>query len=220
MPGPRIIIADDHPLVREALAHAVTRAQADAQVIHADSLATARAELDAGARPALVLLDLQMTDSKGLAGLLLLRGLYPDTPVAVVSACEDASVMRRALNCGARAYIPKSTPLAEMSEALRSALDGVVWSPATPEPTAEAQDEAAPSDPATRLARLTPAQLRVLVGLMEGRLNKQIAYDMNISEATVKAHVTAVFRKLGVRNRTQAVIAAKALEHADDPTRA
>lgn len=199
-----ILIADDHPLMRAALREAAGRASPGAVVVEAGSLGEARVAARAQRRVSLVLLDLMMSDSRGLAGLLVLRADHPDVPVVVVSAAEDADTAARAIDCGASGFIPKSSAPETIVQALRAVLDGDIWTP-YPAPAAGRADLAA------RFATLTPAQLRVLIGLMDGRLNKQIAWDMGISEATVKAHVTAVFRKLHVQNRTQAVIAARTL---------
>ncbi|MFZ5609084.1 MAG: response regulator transcription factor [Pseudomonadota bacterium] len=206
-----IVIADDHPLVRSALKEAVRRVAPEAEIVEAQSVNEARQVLaDKGAR--LLLLDLHMSDSDGFAGLVAFRQDFPALPVIVVSAHEELETVNRAMAFGASGYVPKSLAMPRIAEAINAVLAGDIWTP-----LAGAQPEYAPPDGAVledvdRLASLTPAQLRVLVGLSLGRLNKQIAYDMGISEATVKAHVTAVFRKLGVINRTQAVLAAKALQ--------
>lgn len=202
-----LLIVDDHPLVRDALAQAA-RAVGPVETRTASSLADARAAIDA-APPDAVALDLRMDDVDGLEGLITLRGLYPDLPVLVVSAYDDPMLVKRAKACGAAGYVSKAMGLSEMTAAIAGALSGAAWSGLAPPAEGEEAPVEGADAMAQRLATLTPAQHRVLVGLMEGRLNKQIAYDMDISEATVKAHVTAVFRKLGVRNRTQAVLAAK-----------
>jgi DNA-binding NarL/FixJ family response regulator len=158
-----------------------------------------------------VLLDLNMPGAHGFSGLVFMRGQYPGLPVVVVSGSEDLQVMRRAIDYGASGFIPKSAPLPEIVNAIQSVLDGDVWLPSgVAEKLERMQGEA--SDFSERLATLTPQQFRVLGMLAEGMLNKQIAYDLDVSEATVKAHITAVFRKLGVRNRTQAVIAIQQME--------
>lgn len=199
----RIVIADDHPLFRAALASAVTRAAPEAAIVECAALTEARAALSAGPTD-LLLLDLKLSDCEGFAGLLAARAEFPSVPVVVVSASEDAATVRRALAFGASSFIPKSAGLPEMIEAIQAVLTGETWTPSTAE--AEEQD-----DMEARIAALTPSQLRILVGLRQGRLNKQIAYDLGVTEATIKAHLTGVFRKLGVQNRTQAVIAARTL---------
>lgn len=197
-----ILIVDDHPLVRDALRQAAAQAVPDAALRACGSLKDAEAGLAADGPADLVMLDLKLPDAGGLAGLMLLHKNAAARRILVVSASDSEDTIRRARVHGAAGYASKSAPLAELVERIRAVLDDRGWegAPALEEPQPnEATD-------------LTPAQLRVLIGLAEGRLNKQIAYDMSISEATVKAHVTAVFRKLGVRNRTQAVIAAQALQ--------
>jgi len=198
----RIVIADDHPLFRAALRSAVDKAAPGAEVVECASLAEAKAAMVAGPVD-LLLLDLKLSDSEGMAGLAAVRAEQPTVPVAVVSASEDAPVVRHALGLGAAGFIPKSSSLPQMVEAIAAILAGDSWAPDVPE---------ADDDLAGRVASLTPSQLRILEGLKAGRLNKQIAFDLGVSEATIKAHLTSVFRKLGVHNRTQAVILAKSLD--------
>ncbi|ANC54868.1 MAG: DNA-binding NarL/FixJ family response regulator [Brevundimonas sp.] len=200
----RIVVADDHPLFRAALRSAVDKAAPGAEVVECASLAEARAAMVAGAVD-LLLLDLKLSDSEGMAGLAAVRAEQPTVPVVVVSASEDAPVVRHALGLGAAGFIPKSSSLPQMVEAIAAILAGDSWAPDVPE---------ADNDLAGRVASLTPSQLRILEGLKAGRLNKQIAFDLGVSEATIKAHLTSVFRKLGVHNRTQAVILAKSLDPA------
>lgn len=196
-----VIVADDHPLVREALAQALRQALAGAEVIGAASLHEARAELERLDSVDLLILDIDMPGMDGFAGLAAVRAQYPAVPVAIVSSTRDPAVMRRAIEFGAAAFVPKSAALETISSALQAVLDGEVWLPP------EADDVPAPSDDfAKSAAELTPQQSRVLALLAQGKLNKQIAYELSVSEATVKAHVTAILKKLGVRSRTQAVI--------------
>lgn len=204
-PMNRIVLADDHPLFRAALAAAVARVAPDRAVVETSSLEETATALAAGAAE-LVCLDLHMEDSSGFIGLAELRRAYPNTPIVVISASTAPGVAARALEFGASGFIPKTSGMDTLCEALSAVLDGEVWAPEDEGPEA---DEAA--EAAAKLAQLTPAQLKVMQGLAAGRLNKQIAYDMGISEATVKAHVTAIFRKLEVINRTQAVLVAQAL---------
>ena len=201
----RIVIADDHPLFRAALVEAIRRISPEIAVREVDSLAATRQTLAAdGAN--LVCLDLQMGDSAGFLGLTELRREFPSIPIVIVSASEAPSVAQRAIEFGASGFIPKTTDLTTICEALEAVREGEVWLPETAD-----TDEDESVDHAARLATLTPAQLRVLEGLAAGQLNKQIAHEMDISIATVKAHVTAIFRKLGVINRTQAVLMAQSL---------
>ena len=202
----RILLADDHPLFRAALAAAVTRVAPDRAILETSSLAETAAALKAG--PAeLVCLDLHMEDSSGFIGLAELRKAHPGVPVVVISASQSPGVAARALEFGASGFIPKTAGMETLCDALAAVLEGEVW---LPDGADEEDGEAV--EAAAKIAQLTPAQMRVLSGLAEGRLNKQIAYDMGISEATVKAHVTAIFRKLDVINRTQAVLVAQALQ--------
>ena len=191
---PTILIADDHPLFRAALRAAATAAVADATIVEAADLATALAGLEA-----------EPDADRGLTGLAAMRAQFPGVAVLVVSAHDDAAVVRRVLDHGAAGFIPKSAPPEQIAEAIRSVLACGRWVPAQ----LSAAVSAAPGDPqdaqlARRLSRLTGQQFRVLGLLAEGRLNKQIADTLGIQERTVKAHVSAIFEKLGVRNRTQA----------------
>jgi len=198
----RIIIADDHPLFRNALAHAVSKVWPEAAIIEASSAAEARAALTEGAAEAL-LLDLHMADSTGLSVLMDLRQDYPALPIVIVSASEEPRVAAAAAQLGAAGFIPKSSSLDAMREGLSAVRDGDGWFP---------EAGAAEDDDLARIASLTPAQRRILAAIRQGLLNKQIAYELAISEATVKAHITAILRKLGVNSRTQAVLLAAKLE--------
>jgi len=201
----QVLIADDHPLMRSALAHALTQAFAGVEIIEAARYDDLQAAL-AGAAPDLVLLDLHMPGMSGFIGLMMLRSEHPEIPVIIVSASEDAATVQRAIDYGASGFVPKSAPLGQVAEAIRAVLDGEIWLPAT----AGAADDAAAAM-ADRAVNLTPQQLRVLLGIAEGKLNKQIAWDMAISEQTVKDHVSVILRKLGASNRTQAILLASQL---------
>lgn len=201
----RIVIADDHPLFREALVSAVRKARPNAEVEECSSFAEADAAL-ARAPVDLLMLDLKLSDVEGMTGLNLVRTNHPAVPVAVVSASEEPHTVRRAMAVGAAGFIPKSSSLDTMVEAIGQILEGETWAPDVGE--AEAQE----ADLQNRIASLTPSQLRILEGLKAGRLNKQIAYDLGVTEATIKAHLTSVFRKLGVQNRTQAVILSQQID--------
>jgi len=210
---PTILIADDHPLFRAALRAAATAAVADATVVEAADLATALAKLEAEPDMDLALLDLHMPDSRGLTGLAAVRAQYPGVAVLVVSAHDDAAVVRRALDHGAAGFIPKSTPPDEIGAAIRNVLACGSWIP----PRLSAAVKTTRSNPqdaamAARLMSLSAQQFRVLGLLAEGRLNKQIADALGIGERTVKAHVSAIFEKLGVRNRTQAGVLLRQLD--------
>jgi DNA-binding NarL/FixJ family response regulator len=201
-----ILIADDHPLFREALRGAVQRILPDATLHEADSVDALYGLVEAHADADLLLMDLNMPGAHGFSALVHLRALHPQLPVVVVSAREEPAVMRRALDHGALGFIPKSADSETIGEAVGQVLDGERWAPpaAAAAPAMDRDEQAV----AQRLRELTPQQFRVLQMLGEGRLNKQIAWDLGVSEATIKAHVTAVLRKLGVNNRTQAVLMA------------
>ena len=201
----RIIIVDDHPLFRGALAQALGAAIKGAEIAEAGSLDELTARLAAGRDTDLVLLDLAMPGVQGLSGLLFLRAQHPEIPVVIVSASEDHGTIRRALEFGASGYVPKSLPVDQIRAAVAAVLGGEIWCPANVDRQAAGDPEA--TELANRLSSLTPQQVRVLMMLGEGLLNKQIAYKLGVSEATIKAHVSAILQKLGVDSRTQAVIA-------------
>lgn len=206
----KVIIADDHPLFRAALKQAVLQAVPGVDVVEADSLSAVQAAAEQHADADLILLDIHMPGAHGFSGLVFLRGQHPSIPVIVVSGSEEPHVMKRAMDYGASGFIPKSSPLETIAEAITLVLQGEEW---LPQEISEGMDELPEEDYqfASALASLTPQQFRVLTMLTEGLLNKQIAYELNVSEATIKAHVTAILRKLGVHSRTQAVIAAQRL---------
>lgn len=202
----KLLIADDHPLFRVAISHALQAILAGHAPIEASSLRTLEEAVRAHADLDLVLLDLHMPGARGFSSLVFLRGERPDVPVVVISSNDHPRTIRRAQQFGAAGFIPKATPVARMLEAVQTVLDGGVWFP----PLAEKSEE--DERLAARLAQLTPQQVRVLMCLADGLLNKQIAYELGVSEATVKAHVSAILQKLGVESRTQAVIAASRIE--------
>lgn len=207
----KILIADDHPLVRDALRSAVGFACSVDQVFEADRLDDVAEVLRTHGPLDLVLLDVHMPGMNGLAGLTMLRGCFPATPIIIVSASEDHRLMREAIQVGAVGFIPKSTPRDMFAAALRRVLGGEVYVPEainTPLPADDPDDpdDGESAEHARRLASLTAQQLRVLDMLGTGKLNKEIAFDLNITETTVKAHVSAILQKLKVYSRTQAVV--------------
>jgi DNA-binding NarL/FixJ family response regulator len=205
-----ILIADDHPLFRDALKRAVTQAVPDAILFDADSVAALQNLIETHPDAELLLLDLQMPGANGFSALAHVRGQQPGLPVVVVSAQEDVRVIRRAIGHGASGYIPKSASVDTIVTAVRRVLDGDVWLPPHIAGAAAALDSAE-STAAARVAELTPQQFRVLGMIAEGLLNKQIAYELTVSEATIKAHMTAIMRKLHVSNRTQVALLAQHL---------
>ena len=210
MADARILIVDDHPLFREALRNALGTAKTRLDISEAGSLDALISHLARDDSCDLVLLDLRMPGVQGLSGLIYLRSQYPNIPVVIVSASEEPGIMRKSLHLGASGFIPKSSGAATIIEAVETVLAGGVWAPPWTESEPPADSEAATI--AERVASLTAQQIRVLLMLKEGLLNKQIAHALNVSEATVKAHVSAILLKLGMASRTQAVIAASKLE--------
>ncbi len=206
----RVLIADDHPLIRGALKNAVAGISPAQHVVEAGTLEEVTAQLEIDASVDLLLLDLNMPGMKGFSGLSYLRSQYPAVPIMVVSATTDRVTMRRCIDFGASGFLPKTLDLDAMRVAMRVVLSGGHWTP--PEVDLAAPADAETADLVRRLSSLTPQQMRVLMMLSEGLLNKQIAYELNVSEATVKAHVSAILTKLGVESRTQAVIAASRIE--------
>jgi DNA-binding NarL/FixJ family response regulator len=201
-----LVIADDHPLFRDALRQAVASVIPAAKIDEAGSFEDLTTLLERGAEADLILLDLSMPGISGFSGLIYLRAQYPAIPVVIVSATDDGATIRRSLDFGASGFIPKRFGVDTLRDAILKIMAGDIWVPAD-------TDLSAAVDPdmtrlRDRLVTLTPQQVRVLMMLSEGLLNKQIAYELGVSEATIKAHVSAILQKLGVESRTQAVIAA------------
>ncbi|MBU3024021.1 response regulator transcription factor [Aestuariibacter sp. A3R04] len=205
-----LLIADDHPLYRDALRGALSLTLPDLVLREAGDLNTTvdileKEDID------LLLLDLHMPGSNDLFGLLHIRKLYPELPVAVVSGTEDAGIISKIVSVGALGFIPKTASSGDIANAVQSILDGDIWLPESVSEKIEEVDDSF-SQLADRIASLTPSQYKVLCYMRDGLLNKQIGYNLDIAEATVKAHVTAIFKKLGINNRTQAVLIASQLE--------
>jgi DNA-binding NarL/FixJ family response regulator len=209
----KLIVADDHPLFRNALIHAISNTFVTKATIETDSFEATCEALQEHSDADLLLLDLHMPGNCGFLGLIQLRKQYPVLPIVVISASDDLDVIKRVMAFGASAFIPKSAHPAEIGKALSAVIDGELWVPPAIRNQVMTQQQHQPDlDLASKVAELTPQQYKVLFYLTEGWLNKQIAYDLHISEATVKAHITAIFRKLGVTNRTQVVIQAQRLQ--------
>jgi DNA-binding NarL/FixJ family response regulator len=210
MPAYRVIIVDDHPLFRAALKQALSGAFKGIKLDEAGTLDAVTERLDRDSDVDLVLLDLKMPGVQGLSGLMFLRAQYPAVPIAIVSASDEPHIIRRALDLGASGFIPKSLAVEDMRKAIAAILEGGVWAPEGLGPGTAPDSEG--DALAQRIATLTPQQMRVLMMLKEGLLNKQIAFQLGVSEATVKAHVSAILQKLDVSSRTQAVIAASRID--------
>ncbi len=204
----KIIIADDHPLFRGALKQALARPLGEDEIpptiLEAGDFRDAVNLVSQNTDADLILLDLSMPGTSGFSGLVSLRSQYAGIPVVIVSATDDPGSIRRAMELGASGFIPKSSAMDIIREAVASVMAGNVWTPPNLDLGVESDPDVA--DLIARLSSLTPQQARVLTMLGEGLLNKQIAYELGVSEATIKAHVSAVLQKLGVDSRTQAVI--------------
>ena len=206
----RFVIADDHPLFRGALKEAVGHQFSGARVFEAGGFEDLQTLLEREGDIDLVLLDLAMPGVRGFSGLLYLRAQFPGVPVVIVSATEEADVIRRCMEFGASGFLPKTLGIDTMRTAISRVLEGGVWTPPDIDLTTGPDDDT--RDLVTKLSTLTPQQVRVLMMLSGGLLNKQIAYELGVSEATVKAHVSAILQKLGVDSRTQAVIIASKID--------
>ena len=207
----RLLIADDHPLFREALQGALANHLQDLHIVEAESLESTLDVLNKDDDIDLLLLDLHMPGSGDLYGLIRIREDFPLLPVAIISGTEDPAVIGRCIGFGALGFIPKSMPSQQIAEAISVILDGDEWVPEGLRAQIQSLSQA-DIELADKVATLTPQQYRVLFHVHEGLLNKQIAYQLGITEATVKAHMTAIFRKLDVYSRTQAVLIAERLQ--------
>lgn len=211
----RIVIGDDHPLVQAALRTALSTALPDLDIVACQSLdevlvvlSTRPDEID------LVLWDLNMPGIQGFTGLFMMLAQFPTVPVAIISAKQDATTIRRAIAYGASGYIPKSLSLPAMADAVTRILAGEIWMP--PNIGGRGSLQSSDLELASRLASLSAQQLRILSMIVGGKLNKQIANDLNIAEQTVKGHVSVILRKLGVGSRTQAAVLAERLSGGGD----
>ena len=205
-----VIVADDHPLFRTAIKEALEAEQGETRFLEANSFESLQKLVDEQQEVDLVLLDLHMPGVSGFAGLVYLCKRYPSVPVVIISANEDPVVIQRALQHGAAGFIPKSSSIETITTAIAAVLMGEIWSPETTASNLPGNN-VSEVELAERMSKLTPQQFKVLMMMSQGLLNKQIAYELGVSEATIKAHVTAIMNKLGVKNRTQAVLAASQL---------
>jgi DNA-binding NarL/FixJ family response regulator len=210
----KILIVDDHPLFREALSSVVQQSFDHATILEASTIQETVAVIESQSDIDLIMLDLNLPGTSGFGGLLTLRTQFPKQPIVVISGTHDQRIIDEALSYGVVGFIPKSVPKSMLREAIDEILAGGVFTPPSYRKVGEQEQESSggDSDTAKRLASLTPQQFRVLQMLSEGKLNKQIAYELNVGETTVKAHVSAILRKLNVYSRTQAVIKARMME--------
>ena len=209
----RAIIADDHPIFRAAIKQALGETL-ESDVLEASTFAQLESQLKQNPQLELVFLDLSMPGNEGLTSLTLLRSQFPDVLVVIVSANENANIIRQAMALGASAYIPKSVPLPEWASAVETVLAGDNWLPEGLVDLTETDQDVV--NFARSLESLTPQQLKVLKAIADGRLNKQIAFDLGVQETTIKQHVSEILRKLHCVNRTQAGILFRQMLSASD----
>lgn len=205
-PSHRVIVADDHPLFREALVGRVRRLLPSAGIAEVADLPALQAALAGQDDIDLLLLDLNMPGAEGLSALVHARALAPGTAVVVVSAMDDPAVMDRAMGLGAAGFLSKSADLKQVGDTLARVLSGDIVLPAALSGGAGPALNEAEANAARRIAQLSPQQYRIATMLAAGRLNKQIAWDLGITEATVKVHMSTILRKLGAQNRTQVAL--------------
>ncbi len=205
MKKPTILIAEDHPLFRVALCQTLASQLDDPLLLEAEDFPALQQSLEKNQNIDLVLLDLHIPGAEGFSALIYITAYYSHLPVMIVSAHEEPEIIRRAIDHGATGFLPKGAPVADMTEALTRVLRGELWIPANI--GNKGATNSAELDIADAMASLTPQQFKVAVMVNQGLLNKQIAYELKITEATVKAHMTEIFRKLGVHSRTQVAVA-------------
>lgn len=198
----KIILADDHPLFRQALTLILKANFSNAEIIEAQTIPELEQQLVKYQTADLLLLDLDIPGAQGFNSLISIRRSYPDLGVVIISGFEDKETIHKAMNHGAAGFIPKSTPVPDMLLAMKAVLNGTLWTP-DGEFNPKKQSGTTADD---KIASLTPKQYNILLMFADGLLNKQIAYELGLSESTIKSHASTIFLKLGVRNRTQAVI--------------
>lgn len=208
----RLLLVDDHPLFCDAMAMTVGEIFPDPE-IHTASTLTEALDTLAFSLPDVVVLDLNLPDVEGIDGLLRVRNLAPDSKIVVVSSLSDNRVIAAVLEAGAAGFVPKNSPRAELIEAFQQIVDGETYTPADFVAPQNGSLDSQQQSALERLESLTPQQSRILALISEGKLNKQIAFELAIAETTVKAHLTAILRKLGVQNRTQAVLLANKVSY-------
>mgnify|MGYP003705881983 CR=1 FL=1 len=209
----KFLISDDHPLYREALVLALQLLFENVDIIQSDGLDSTLDALQQNSDFDLVLLDLNMPGCDNFYGLIRVTQDFPKIPVAVVSASDSVEVVSKVMSLGAKGFIPKTTATQTIANALKQIMHGNNWLPEGMQSRIEHIEHIKPIfDVARLVGELTPKQFQVLKLIQNGLLNKQIAFELNITEATVKAHISGVFRKLNVNTRTQAVLLLKNLD--------
>lgn len=209
----RILIVDDHPMIRHALATTLRDIVPGTIIVEAGTVDEMQAALARERSIDLLTLDLSMPGAEGLSSLIELKTLRPEVPVAIITAITEPAVVRKCIAFGAAGFIFKSLPQDAIKAACKAILDGHIWTP--PGVDLTPKETKVEAELLARVQSLTPQQRRVLQMLGEGLLNKQIAFKLQVSEATIKAHVSAILQKLGVDSRTQAVIAIAKLSSTD-----
>jgi DNA-binding NarL/FixJ family response regulator len=213
----KAIVADDHPLFRSAMKQAVEGILGN-NILESSTFDETFNLLENNPDVELVFLDLKMPGNQGLLGLTSIRNAFPDVLVVIVSAEENPALIRKSIDFGSSGYIPKSTPLPVIASAVQQILEGEIWLPADLAEQVPGNVDGTERQFARRLEQLTPHQFTVLKMLADGLLNKQIAYELNVSESTIKQHVSAVLHKLGFNNRTQAGVLFKQVMGEDEVT--
>lgn len=203
----KIILADDHPLFRQALTITLKSHFSGAEIFDAETIPELEQHLQKVTDADLLLLDLDIPGAQGFNSLITIRRSYPNLGVVIISGFEDKETIHKAMNLGAAGFIPKSTPIPAMLVAIKEVFNGKLWTP-----DGEFTGNSQSSITKDKIASLTPKQHKILLMFADGLLNKQIAYDLGLSESTIKSHASTIFLKLGVRNRTQAVIALNELQ--------
>ncbi len=203
----KIILADDHPLFRQALTITLKSHFTSAVIVDAENIPELEQHLESEEKADLLLLDLDIPGAHGFNSLISIRRLHPDLGIVVISGFEDKETIHKAMSFGAAGFIPKSTPVPKMVVAIEEVLNGTLWTP-----DGEFNPGEKTNDIDDKIASLTPKQHEILLMFADGLLNKQIASQLGTSESTIKSHASIIFLKLGVRNRTQAVITLNELQ--------
>ncbi len=202
-----VLIADDHPLFRAALKQAVGHSFAQQLILEAEDVTQLKSLVESNPQLELLFLDLHMPGNDGFTTLMMLQNHYPDLIVVMVSSDDEPEMIYQAIDFGAAGFIPKSADLNTIQQAIDVVLEGETWLPADLPPRVNKDEQTPQQKLAKQLSELTPQQYKVLSMIADGQLNKQIAYDLDIKETTVKKHVSAILLKLGVNNRTLAGLA-------------
>jgi DNA-binding NarL/FixJ family response regulator len=203
----KIILADDHPLFRQALTITLKSHFTSAVIVEAENIPELECHLESEEKADLLLLDLDIPGAHGFNSLISIRRSHPDLGIVVISGFEDKETIHKAMSFGAAGFIPKSTPVPKMVVAIEEVLNGTLWTP-----DGEFNPSEKTNDIDDKIASLTPKQHEILLMFADGLLNKQIASQLGTSESTIKSHASIIFLKLGVRNRTQAVITLNELQ--------